>query len=219
MATAVSKEGVVLEGVRCHFKTKWDYRLHKTPGRFFFLCGASAVGKSTLVGTTIHTMDCLTPMSYADRDHRDSDQPWEITTMSPADLDHMLEQRNEAWLVEAHGRRYATLAQDFLAGFCAGGIHVANVVPLVAWEIPAEFLETSKVIPVYLVAPPENVLRARFESRGDMTSEKIESRLAQCASWNEWVESQCRVNFHLIDGALPKEKIADQFAKILRRFR
>ena len=128
--------------------------------------GPSGVGKTTLIRNFIASQPetASATVSETTRGPRKSDLLGEYRHWS---REEFLRLGEKAWEIFAHGQYYATLTHSFRLSLLMPGVHLLNCIPLIPENLPAQFLLCQRVIPFFIVAPPEPVLRRRFAERGD----------------------------------------------------
>ena len=174
------------------------------------IVGPSGAGKSTLMNALIMYGEgaVRARLSTTTRAARTSGHvPGEYWHVSEALLDHLNEptQRKLAWVVGAHGARYATQCTALQASLENGAMtSVAAMVPQCI-EPSYRFAESlglqNRMRYIWLEAP-EEVCKARMLARGD-DPKKIDSRIEAERAWPSVVadlERTLGITFTRIDG-------------------
>lgn len=161
------------------------------------LTGASGVGKSSIVKKLLEKISGSgLIISNTSRKHRDNDLPGEYRYLIKKEMEEMNCQNKLLWLVDNHGDYYGTATSDvveiadfpdkiFFMILSAG---VLDILKSFAKDLGI------KVVSIYVLAPPEEILRERLRKRGD-SEIGINKKIEDCRDW----DSGAMANRHLYD--------------------
>lgn len=182
------------------------------------LTGPSGVGKTTLLENLLNRLpDARLLESTTTRAPRPSDEA-AFAYVSDETFTAMESRGEFLWSVHPHGKRYGTrkaAVDEALAGGLSISILVISAVA--ALHAYAKQLgNAQEVKSLYIGIDDEAELRKRFAARGDMAPQEVESRIAECRSW----EAQARASgipFLFLDGKLSREELCLRALAFLRQ--
>lgn len=146
--------------------------------------GPSGAGKTSIVRELLKLRPQLSLItSLTTRPRRDNDLPNEYQYLSSAEFAAYPES-DFLWKVRVHYIDYGTLKSSVDAALQnqTPKNSIMILVPDVLEKLIA--YTQNQVLPIYILPPPEDVLRERLKKRGD-TDEAIEKRIADCREWND----------------------------------
>lgn len=159
------------------------------PWKIVVLSGASGSGKTTC----IRVLESLAPAvrfcqlpSVTTRAPRPGDEPW----YEYVDLDTFRKMKSDGkflWIEAVHGNLYGTTKDAFETALEYGDCLLASLtphdIPTIAMHGLAYNVPLEEMLFLYIRHPGDEVLRKRFEGRGD-GEEAVKRRLADCANWD-----------------------------------
>ncbi|HUQ29996.1 MAG TPA: hypothetical protein VM103_00530 [Candidatus Paceibacterota bacterium] len=145
--------------------------------------------------------------SYTTRTRRESDLPGEYC-YAPSDLFETMQKEGvflwaELHLEKYYGTRTGSIDEVFMRKWDTVGIMILipKVIPVLRERL-ASIGKLKHHVPVFIVPPPEDVLRARLLKRGD-SPEDTERRIQAAVSWEQEARAS-GIPYHFIsnDGDL-----------------
>lgn len=177
-------------------------------GKILTLTGASGVGKTTIAGEILKRMpNAQMGTSTTTRARRDSDLPGEYDYVSQQKFFEMVKENLFLWWVSNFGNSYGT-AEEILESLKQNPdkLLLMQLVPGSIELVKAEARKRGiQVISLYILSPPENILRERLNKRGD-SPEEIEKRLQECKDW----DTRARRDKHLYEGFVHNSGIVEE---------
>jgi guanylate kinase len=175
------------------------------------ITGPSGVGKTTLAHTLLSTLPhAQTLENFTTRAPRPSDEHFKY--VSDAEFDAMLARGEFIWIATPHGKRYGTRKRAVDIALSSPHIFISILVIDAVAKLHA--YAKGSATSLYVEIEDEAELRRRFKSRGDMSEEEVESRIAECRSWGEEAH-HAQVPFIFLDGSVSKEALAEAARKII----
>lgn len=177
------------------------------------ITGPSGVGKTTLMHNLLARLPDARPLvSVTTRAPRPTDEPGEYEYVNQAEFDARSTRGDFLWEVHPHGKHYATAKAAVDVAFESPGVFIPPLV-ISAVGTLLEYAKTrgisGAVHSIYIWIEDEAELRKRFEHRGDMTPQEIESRLAECRSWNAEAKASGLPFIYLQATKTPEEILTD----------
>ncbi|MDO8510762.1 MAG: hypothetical protein Q7S55_01205 [Nanoarchaeota archaeon] len=148
-------------------------------GKIITFTGVSGAGKSTIAKSVGFP---FVP-STTTREPRPSDLPGEYEYLEHGDFDHDKAWDAFLWVNEYDGNSYGTKSEMVDTALTNPGTYTMILVPRVL-PLLLKYAGTDKVLPFYILSPPEEILRSRMEQRGN-TPDSIERRLKETKNWDE----------------------------------
>jgi len=150
------------------------------------LAGPSGVGKTTLLFNLLKALPDAKPLvSVTTRAPRPTDEAFEY--VSDAEFGNIAKRGEFLWQVHPHGKHYGTRKVVIDEALASNIIYIPVLIieaVKVLYEYAAHQGALTAVKSFYLWIEDEEELRKRFEMRGDMNKEQVESRIVECRSWN-----------------------------------
>lgn len=148
-------------------------------GQIITFTGVSGAGKSTIA----ESVGFPFVPSTTTREPRTSDLPEEYEYLERADFDHEKAWDAFLWVNEYDGNCYGTKSEMVDNALAGPGTYTMILVPRVL-PLLLDYAGTDKVLSLYILSPPEEMLRSRMERRGN-TPDSIERRLNETRAWDE----------------------------------
>lgn len=180
------------------------------------LTGPSGVGKTTLLNNVMHALPHAQPLeSVTTRAPRPTDES-SFVYVSDEEFDAMQARGEFLWQVEVHSKRYATRKAAIDLAL-THEVYIA-VLLIEAVETLHDYAtlkgKPKEVTSLYIEINNEAELHRRFAERNDMSDTEVESRIAECRSWNAQAKNS-RAPFVFLDGNRTREALLAQALAII----
>ena len=183
------------------------------PPKIVTFTGVSGSGKSTIVKELLQESDHFRLItSTTTRPPRSSDLPGEYEYWTPEQMeeDASLFIWKTEYVGHQYGTRYRVLNDAFVSPPTSLMILVPEVLPVLLHHYG------SYVLPLYVRAPPEDLLRVRLLRRGD-NPESIEQRLQTIPNW-ERQATEWKIPYRMITNNGTIDEVVKQVKRELERY-
>lgn len=183
--------------------------------RILTFTGRSGSGKTTIIRELFSQTRLIKFIpSTTTRSPRPSDLPGEYEHITTSEFEALDRLNRFAWKAEVSGKQYGS-RKEVLSKFIDGEVAELGIMILVPEVITIlRALADGKTLNVFVVSPPEEILKKRMQERGD-SDESITKRLAREAAWEE----KCRKmgGFYFLDNRGPLHlAVAEAFQMVMQ---
>lgn len=189
------------------------------------LSGVSCAGKTSiakgLLGSLPVDSEMLKSYTTMARLPRESDLPGEYKYISKFRFWWMEKNKSFLWTAHPFGKSYGTTEHSLIRALKhKDTISIMILIPKIIGTLRNFIKERDlldEIVSVYVLASPEEILRQRFEDRGD-SPEEIEKRLAECVRWDQdALSSGVPYEFVRNDGKI-QEAVEEVAKRFLQRY-
>ncbi len=152
-------------------------------GKIITFSGASGSGKTTIAQEVLKLRPVYTLIpSLTTRAARSTDLPNEYRHISAQEFTAREQKHEFLWTISLHENRYGTLKYSVDEALLKVDPSVMFIAPDCI-KLLIDYTQ-DRVLPFYILSPPEKLLRDRLLKRGE-SQHVIDMRIADCKKWDE----------------------------------
>lgn len=181
----------------------------------YTLSGCTGVGKTSLIRKALAEIpDTHLLCSYTTRDPRDNDLPGEYVHLSEKEWRDMYMGSAFAWHLHVRGKMYGTRRDDVRAALDGSRIFLAAIAPGKVpdiYTLADSFDLKRQVRSIYILSPDRRVLFERLTKGRELTPDRANADLDECASWDDMAKHERRLSYRYITD---RNSLSDKFAAL-----